>query len=208
MKTIRSIITIGAMAALILMVSPEARAQLIQLAPTIGYQTGTNLKAKVGSLHVEDGMAFGAVCSIGVGGGRFAEISYNRTATELSIDQGPGYTPISHLGINVYSLGLRQDILPAEKISPFGLLNFGILTYNPADSKISVEKQMHISLAGGARVQLSKLISLRFQARLILPIYSEGMYFTSGVDNSGYAIPQGIHGVQADVTGGIMFAIR
>ncbi len=208
MKAEKSIFIGSACILLMLLASVQARAQHIQLSPLIGYQTGTKFKTDVRPLHLEDGMELGAIFSIGLGGGRFGEVSYSHSFTELSLDQGPIYTPISHLGINYFSIGLLQDIYPKKKITPFGLLALGIINYNPSEGNVSASNQMHISIGGGMKTKLSQKISLRFQARLIVPVNSDGTYFKSGSDDSGYNIAGGIHSLQADISGAVVFRLK
>jgi hypothetical protein len=183
-------------------------AQQIQLSPFLGYGTGTKLKSINGNLEIQDAMNFGVSLDIGLGGGRFADLSYGHGATELSVDQGPNYTPISNLGISLYSLGLMQEFTPHSKTTPYGLLSLGVIRYAPIETDTSDENLMHLSLAAGVKSRLNEKMSLKFQARILVPFYPEGKYFASPGFVAGYELPSGIHGVQADFTAALVIMIR
>ena len=198
----------GAVALLVLLPFSSLSAQRIQLSPFLGYETGAKINTSLGSLHIEDGMDFGAILNVGIGGGRYAELSYSHLGTELSTDHEATYTPVCDLAVDYYSLGMLQELKPAEKTTPYGLLTLGVVNYRPTSGDISGENKVHISLAGGVKTKLSEKIGLRFQARLLLPLYYAGTYFTFGTGGTGYGISGGIHGVQGDFTGAVVVTLK
>ena len=67
---------------------------------------------------------------------------------------------------------------------------------------------MHISLAGGVKIKASERVGLRLQARLLMPLYYAGTYFTFGTGGSGVSMAGGIKGVQGDFTAALVINLR
>jgi len=67
---------------------------------------------------------------------------------------------------------------------------------------------MHISLAGGIKINASEKVGIRLQARLLMPLWYSGTYFTVGTGGAGYGVSGGIYGVQGDFTAALVIKIR
>lgn len=191
----------------LLMISiSEIRAQRLELTPFVGYETGANIWTEVGDLHIEDGMDFGGVLDVNLGGGRYAELSYSHLESSLEIEGGAMNEFLTDLAVDYYSIGALQELMPDEKATPYGLFTLGWVNYRPLDSDYSSENKMHVSLAGGVKIRASERIGIRLQARLLMPLYYAGTYFTFGTSGAGYSMGGGIKGVQGDFTGGLFFS--
>jgi hypothetical protein len=207
MKTHKTLVMTFLLTILIIAPNVKVNAQQIELSPSIGYETGAYVKTNLGRLHIIDGMNFGGSLDIGMGGGRYAELSYSQMYTSFNFENGIGMDKLSNLVVDYYSAGMLQEIKPGAKATPYGLVAFGLVNYRPSGN-YSNETKMHVSLAGGIKIRASDRIGLRLQARLLMPIYYAGTYFTIGSGGSGYGIAGGVVAVQGDFTAALVFTLK
>jgi hypothetical protein len=190
-----------------------ANSQKIELSPFIGYETGAIIHTSLGDLHIGDGMDFGGSINVGMGGGRYVELSYSHLATYLNLENGITTERLCDLATDYYSIGALQEIMPDEKVTPYGLFTLGWVNYRPSNptniaNDYSNENKMHVSLAGGIKVNASEKIGIRLQARLLMPLYMNGMYFSAGTGGAGYGVSGGVYGVQGDFTLALVLKIK
>ena len=208
MKTNKASILSGVVITVVLFFAIQVNAQKLELTPFIGYETGAKAYTNRGYLHIGDGMNFGGSLDVALGGGRFAELSYSHLKSYLSIDDPLVPPTKSDLTVDYYSAGILQELKPKAKVSPYGLFTIGLVNYRPATGDISSENKMHISIAGGIKIRATERIGLRLQARLLMPIFYTGTYFSVGSGGSGYGMSGGIVAVQGDFTAALVFMIR
>jgi hypothetical protein len=178
----------------------QVKAQRIELSPLIGYETGAYVNTNLGRIHALDGMNFGGSMNINLGNGRWAELSFTQLYSSMDYETGLTTTRLSDLIIDYYSLGVLQEMKPGAKVTPYGLFSLGLVNYNPSSNTYRNENKMHVSIAGGIKINPSEKVGLRLQARLLMPIYYEGGYIFAGSGGSGYGITGGIRGIQGDFT--------
>jgi hypothetical protein len=195
-----------AMAFMLVAVKP-VNAQKIELSPFIGYETGAIVHTSLGDLHIGDGMDWGGSINVGMGGGRYVELSYSHLASYLNLENGLTTTKLCDLSTDYYSIGALQEVMPDEKVTPYGLFTLGWVNYRPSDT-YSNENKMHISLAAGIKINASEKIGLRLQARLLMPLYYSGTYLYAGTGGAGYGVSGGIYGVQGDFTAALVIKIK
>jgi hypothetical protein len=208
MKNKRTNLLIGIVFTILLVSGTQIRAQKVELSPFVGYETGANIDYSGGSLHISDGMDWGGSIDVGMGGGRYGEFSYSHIATYLERESGISNERICDLAVDYYSLGVLQEIRPDAKATPYGLFTLGIVNYRPTSGDISSENKMHISLAGGVKIKASERVGIRLQARLLMPLYYAGTYFTAGTGGAGVSMGGGIKGVQGDFTAALVINLR
>jgi len=188
----------------------QVNAQKVELSPFIGYETGANIHAyyggNYGDIHIGDGMVWGGVLDVGMGGGRYGEFSYSHMASDLSFE-GLSVNETVDLAVDYYSFGVLQEMKPEAKATPYGLFTFGWVNYR-LSGDYSNENKMHISLAGGMKIRASEKIGLRLQARLLMPLYYAGTYFSAGSGGAGYGVSGGIIGVQGDFSAALVINLR
>jgi hypothetical protein len=206
MKTYKTLLTTFLLMTLLIASGVQVKAQRIEITPFIGYITGAQANTNLGTLHIGDGMDFGGSVDIGLGGGRFAEVSYTHLKSYLNYEQALNTTRVCDLAVDYYSIGVLQEVRPNAKVSPYGLLTFGLVNYRPTTGGISSENKMNVSLAGGIKIRATENIGLRLQARLLMPIYYAGTYFTIGSGGAGYSMAGGVVAVQGDFTAALVFA--
>ena len=185
--------------------SIQLNAQRVELTPFIGYQTGAKIYTGYEYLRVSDGMDYGGSLNVNLGGGRYGEFSYSHMASTLSYD---GYSEdICDLAVDYYSLGALQEMMPDAKTTPYGMFTLGVVNYRPTSGGYESENKMHVSLAGGIKIRASERIGIRLQARLLMPIWYGGAYWSVGGSGGGFSVGGGIHGVQGDFTGALFFVL-
>jgi hypothetical protein len=191
----------------------QVSAQKIELSPFLGYETGAIIHTSLGDLHIGDGMDWGGSINVGMGGGRYVELSYSHLATYLNLENGITTEKLCDLATDYYSIGALQEIRPDERVTPYGLFTLGWVNYRPSNpttvtNDYSNENKMHISLAGGVKINASEKIGFRLQARLLMPLYYAGTYFSAGTGGAGYGVSGGVYGVQGDFTLALVIKIK
>jgi hypothetical protein len=197
----------GLILAILLIAGIQLNAQKIELTPFIGYETGAKINTSYGYLHIDDGMDYGGSLNVGLGGGRYAELSYSHMGSALSLESVVNEN-ICDLAVDYYSIGALQEIMPEAKATPYGLFTLGVVNYRPTSGDYVSENKMHVSIAGGVKIRVSDRIGVRLQARLLMPLFYAGTYFSVGTGGAGYGISGGIRGVQGDFTGGLFFVLK
>ncbi len=186
----------------------SVNAQKLELNPFAGYCTGAKASANLGYLHFSNGIDLGLSADIGIGKGRYAELSFNHVSSNMNLEGTFNNQRITNLSLSYVSLGVLQEIIPDSRATPYGLLSLGLVNYNPTEGNYSSENRMQISLAGGFKVRASERIGLRLQARLLLPYFTSDTYFQNGPDGTAYVIASGIRAVQGDITGGVIIFLK
>jgi hypothetical protein len=210
MKNKRANLLISIVSVILLVSGSQLRAQKVELSPLIGYETGATIHTNTsyGDFHIGDGMDWGGSLNVGMGGGRYGEFSYTHMATTLSLEGSLTHIEPVNLAVDYYSLGILQEMMPDAKATPYGLFTLGVVNYRPTEGDYSSENKMHISLAAGVKIKASERVGLRLQARLLMPLYYGGTYFTFGTGGSGASMAGGIYGVQGDFTAALVFNLR
>jgi hypothetical protein len=183
----------------------HVNAQRFELTPFVGYETGAVVHAYEGDLRINDGMDYGGSVDVNLGGGRYVELSYSHLSSKLDLETGINTSKLCDLAVDYYSIGALQEMMPGAKATPYGMFTTGWVNYRPTSSDINSENKMHISLAGGIKIRASERVGIRLQARLLMPLYYAGTYFTVGSGGAGYGMTGGIYGVQGDFTGALFF---
>jgi hypothetical protein len=196
------------LAMLILLASfTQVRAQKVELSPLVGYETGAYINYNGGRLHIIGGLDYGGSLNVGLGGGRYAELSYTHMMGSLENESVNNTVKLSDLGVDYYSAGVLQEMKPDAKATPYGLFTLGVVNYRPSGD-YAHENKMHISLAGGVKIRASEKVGLRLQARLLMPLFYAGTYFSVGTGGAGYGVSGGIMGVQGDFTAALVIQLR
>jgi len=192
---------------LLLGFSIQSNAQRIELAPFVGYETGGKLFTSIGYLRIGDGMNFGGALDISLAPGVQVELSYSHMKSSLSLDEGFNTEKLSDMTVDYYSIGGLRELNPGEKLVPYGLVSLGLVNYRPVE-RYSNETLMHASLAGGVKVFASERIGIRVQARLLMPIFFNGIYFSGGTGGVGAGVAGTVGAVQGDFTASLFFVIK
>ena len=199
-KTIISVIFI-----LVFSVPVALYAQKFEIIPFAGYQTGAKINAYEGYFRVNDGFTYGIDASFGANQAYRIEVSYGRTASNLTYTLDDVTEPKCDLAVTYISLGGVVQINPENMVAPFGKISLGALYYNPLNSDIAKENVMHFSFSSGVKVHLNDHFGVRLQATLHLPVFYEGMLFEEAAPPPEEGMKTKVGGVQGDFTAGAAF---
>lgn len=193
---------------ILLITGVHAKAQKVEISPVVGYNTGAKIMSDLGHMHISNGVNFGFSADIGVGSGRYAEISYSHMAAFLGLKSSFADQRICNLSVNYVSIGAMQEIIPGAKATPYGLLALGLINYNPITGDYTSLNNMFINIAGGFKIRATDRIGMRLQAGLILPYYNTDTYFQNGTGGAGYEISGGIKAIQGDIKGSLVIFLK
>jgi len=192
---------------LLMAFSIQSKAQKLEITPFIGYETGGRLYTSIGYLQIGDGMNYGGALDFSLAPGVQVELSYNHMKSTLSIDEGFNTEYLADMAVDYYSIGGLKELNHGEMLVPYGLVSLGLVNYRP-ERNYSNETLMHVSLAGGLKVFASERVGLRIQARLLMPVFFNGIYFSAGTGGAGAGVSGSVGAVQGDFTGALFFIIN
>jgi hypothetical protein len=188
--------------------SESAKAQKIELSPFAGYETGGRLYTDQGYLYVGNGMDYGASINYSYKPGRQFELSYSHMKSNLDVDEGYNRVRVCDLSVNYYSIGVLRELGQGKKMTPYGLASLGIVNYRPLSGEFSNENLVHFSFSGGVKLFPSEKIGLRLQARLLIPIWADGSYFTGDPNGTTVTVTTRPGAVQCDFTASVIFVLN
>jgi len=186
----------------------NADSQKIELSPFIGYETGGRLVSSNGYLYVGNGMDFGASFNYTYKPGREIELSYSHMKSDLDADDGYNRVSVCDLNVDYYSIGLLREFSQNKKTVPYGLLAAGLVNYLPQSGAYSNEKLVHFSFSGGVKIYPSDRIGFRLQGRLLIPIWTDGSYFTGDPSGTPVTVTTRPGAVQCDFTAAVILVLK
>jgi len=217
----RSLIACWVAAACVVLASAPASAQQsrgAELMPTFGWQWGGTVdytySGVAGDVHVNAAPTYGGTISIPVRPGYWGEIGYWYQGSELiARPAGNGIKDFKIFDLATHYLqfsGVRALRPPQGKAMPYVMGGLGTTVFDPGSSPygdFNTQWLFSMSAGGGVRVTMNDKVSLRLQARLLLPInwVSGGFYFGTG--GSGVSVSGGSALPQGDATLGLSFKL-
>jgi hypothetical protein len=179
-------------------------AQKIEVIPFSGYQTSARIKSVKGNFRINDRIDFGGAFNFHLGHNYKVELSYSRLESSLTYSEALDTNLVSDLSVSYFSIGGIWEFNPGKSLVPYTMFAVGGTYYQPVDKDVEAENVMHFSLSGGVKYYFTHNIGLRLQARLLMPVFIEGMYFEEGAPDDGNGISTKITAVQGDFTTGLI----
>jgi hypothetical protein len=180
-------------------------AQKFEFIPFGGYQTSAKLTSyEDGKFRINDGLNFGASVNYQFGGGYKVEFTYSRQPSSLTYTVDGTTDDAVKMAVNYYSLGGLVEIFQGDPVVPFISAGIGGTYYNPENPDTDSENVMHFNIGSGAKFYFNDHFGVRLQARLLLPVFFEGIYFEEGAPDDGEGMQTKIAGVQGDFTAGVI----
>jgi len=184
-----------------------AWAQHAEITPFGGYVFPARWYAGSGSLYFNGNAQYGGIASLGIS--RVVDISfiYNRIDTKVSPDI-VGYT-LGETGVseNYYLLGVTKNFRINDILSPFASMNIGGVYMDPKSSAYYSYWFFAVGFDAGVKVYFSKVVGLRLQAQLMMPVQSGGFTFYFSPGGSGSSVYLNSTLVDFGFTGGLIFRI-
>jgi hypothetical protein len=193
---------------LLLLAGNSMNAQHIELTPFIGYETGAKMHTyNYGELRINDGMNWGGTLGVGPNSSMMFEFSYNHLRTNMKLDVIYDGKQSMDLDVDYYMFGAVKELRDG-KATPYFSGALGWVNYRTLDKNIENEQKFTLDFAGGLKIKANERVGLKLQARLHLPMYFEGIYFTAGTGGLGMGLGATAFMVQGDFTGAIYFVIK
>jgi hypothetical protein len=213
MKQLRKLtISTSAILLIIFAMVSSLKAQHVEFTPFAGYGTSAKMYTTSGDLRYAGAMNFGANLSAGPSSDVQFEFGYNHMRTQLGLEDGSYGTSMGDkidLDVDYFMFGFVKEIMPDQKATPFGSFALGWVNYRTYNNdNYGNENKFTVDFAASLKVKLNEKVGLRFQARLHLPMYFEGVYFTAGTSGAGAGLGATALMVQGDFTGGIFIVLK
>lgn len=187
-----------------------ANAQTVEFTPFGGYVFPSRWNANGGSLYFYGAAQYGGMLSVGVHPEMDVSFIYNRIDTKVRPDY---YSPIGILpasvGVseNYYMLGFTKNFPVKPSIKPFASFNLGGVYLAPKDYNYYSYWFFAMGVDAGAKFYFNKVIGLRLQAQLMMPIQYGGFSFYYGTGGGGTSAYVTSTKLDFGFTGGLIFRL-
>lgn len=175
-----------------------------------GYMTYSSVYVAEGTLSFNDGFNYGFGLDVPIDRGMFVELNYTHNQTSTRLRRHNGITePLFDMNTHYFQVGALYEVKKGsnQKAYPYGLLTLGATMFHPQDPKLSDEWFFSVSLGGGGKINLSKSVGLRLQARLLLPLVLSGGGLWCGTGGCGVGVGTWANLVQFDFTAGVFIRL-
>lgn len=158
--------------------------------------------------RIEGAGNFGAGLGYTTPFGIVAELSYMRFSSEIYQDGGI-IEVVERQPINVeyYQLNIMKPIMEGETFIPYGMFGLGATRFNIPELPNETWR-FGVSGAVGMKYFFTDVIGVKAQARLLLPLYFNGIGFGCGIGTGGASCGGGAgfgsEIIQGDFTGGVV----
>jgi hypothetical protein len=172
-----------------------------------GYVFPSTWYASYGNLHYQGSAQYGGMLSLGASRVMDFDFIYNRIDTKVNVT-GSYYDDNVPVSMNYWMLGGTKNFRVNPVISPFIGLNLGGCVMSPKSTDTYDYGNYNywffaMGFDAGLKVYINKVIGLRLQGQILMPVQSGGFYF-SGAGSSVYLTSTLVEG---GFTGGIIFRI-
>lgn len=168
-----------------------------------GWMLGGKVNTYNGSLKVHDGPNWGIILDKKIAPGMQVELMYNRLVSNLEIREYASEPEVVfEMATQYFHVGALRELMSDDVLRPFGVGTLGATVFSPHDSGYSDRWRFSFGLGGGLKIFPTEHFGIRLQARLLVPLYFNGLWFGTG--GSGVSTSSTI--VQGDFTGGIILA--
>ncbi len=188
-------------------VSFAQRAPKFDISVMGGYFFAGYLYTGSGDLNIKNDAHYGVALGMNVDRRMGMEISYNYSATSMSLKTYPGgiTKELFNMSIN-YIQGAALYYAKRGKVQPYGLFSIGVAWFTPESNIYTTETRMAFGLGGGVKLFLSPNIGLRLQGRLLMPFFFSGGTVFFGPGGGGWAVTAGSYLIQGEISVGLVFA--
>jgi len=199
----KKLIILGLLATLLVVPQQAFSQNGIELSGYTGWMLGGKVNLYNGSLKIEDGQNWGITLSKQIAPGMYAELMYNRLVSNITVREygEPPYV-FTKMATQYFHAGAVKELMSEGAIRPYGTGSLGATVFSDQEGHNSDVWRFSVGLGGGLKIFLSEHIGFRLQARMLVPLYFNGLWFGTG--GAGVSTSSTI--VQGDFTGGIILA--
>jgi hypothetical protein len=182
-------------------------AQHLEITPFGGYVFPVTWNAPNGGIYFNGNAQYGGMINIGVSRVVDVDLIYNRIDTKANAYLS-GYADNDFsLSINYMMVGATKNFRVNQMVSPFFGMNLGACLMSPKESSYSAYWFFAVGAQGGVKFYFSKVIGLRLQAQMYVPIQGGGFYFYGTPYGGGTTVYVSSTMVDFGFTGGLIFRI-
>ena len=175
----------------------------IEISGYTGWMLGGKVNLYNGSLKVEDGQNWGITMSYSIAPGMHAELMYNRLVSDLVVrEYGNEPYVATKISTQYFHIGAVKELMYEGVVRPYGTGSLGTTIFSDQEGLNSDKWRFSIGLGGGLKIFPTERIGFRFQARMLVPLYFNGIWIGTG--GGGATASSTI--VQGDFTGGLILA--
>lgn len=196
--------------------SQSIHGQNIEITPSYGYHFGSRLNYGPDYIEIEDSDQYGLTIGFETYDNTFAEISYVRQSTTLSIRDrviSPIESRLSDLAVDWIQVGGTQ-YFPNGNIRPFLGGGLGVVIFSPKnenraifDSMLDTTTKFTFSIKGGVNIMFSERVGLNLQGNLYIPVEWGGVYVGAGTGGISTGISLGATTIIGGFSGGFVFKL-
>jgi len=185
----------------------ESDAQRITPTPEISFMGGYMLSGgsdayvglQYGRIDVTAGPVIGGSIAIPAAPGTMVELSYMYNDAGYIWKPNLGTPdPEKPMGIHYMQIG-AQRYMPNGNVHPYGSFTLGTATFSPQNG--GTQWEFAVTAGLGVKNYVNEKIALRFDARLVLPIFFGGWYVGTGGAGAGGTVGMW----QGQFSGGIVY---
>lgn len=175
----------------------------IELSGYTGWMLGGKVNLYNGSLKIEDGQNWGITLAFPIAPGMKAELMYNRLVSDLIVREygNPPYVATT-VATQYFHIGAVKELMYEGVVRPYGTGSLGAAIFSDREGFYSDKWRFSIGLGGGLKIFPTDRIGFRLQARMLVPLYFNGIWIGTG--GGGATASSSI--VQGDFTGGLILA--
>ena len=164
----------------LLVTSPPAWSQNVEITALGGYRFGGTLEAVSGDLVVEASPSFGLTVGFQVRHDMQMELLYSRQSADLTAStDGAGDEPeITRLGVGYWHVGCLYELRPPGGIRPYVALRLGATRFDPIDIEADSIWRFSGGFGAGVRVFFTESFGVRVEAQVLSTAARSGNYFS------------------------------
>ena len=184
------------------------QAQSIEITPFGGYVFPVTWSGYDGSIYFNGNAQYGGIFTVATSRAVDVEFMYNRIDTRADVSSSYNfYYNEFDVSQNYYMIGGTKNFRVNEMISPYLGLKLGGVYMVPKETDFYSYWFFAMGFDGGVKVYLNKIIGLRFQAQMLMPIQGGGLSFYYGTGGGGSSAYVSSTMIDFGFTGGLIFRI-
>ncbi len=179
----------------------------IELTAYTGWMLGGKVNTYNGSVKIHDGQNWGITLNKYITTGTQVEVMYNRLVSNVEIREYASDPEIAFkMSTQYFHVGALRELMSENTVRPFGVGTLGATVFHAQDANYNDRWRFSFGLGGGVKIFPTEHIGIRLQARLLVPVYFNGLWFGVGTGGGSAGVSASSTIVQGDFTGGIIFA--
>ena len=153
----------------------------IELSGYTGWMLGGKVNLYNGSLKIEDGQNWGITISYPIAPGMKAELMYNRLVSDLVVrEYGNAPYVETSVATQYFHFGAVKELMYEGVVRPYGTGSLGAAIFSDREGYYSNKWRFSIGLGGGLKLFPTERIGFRLQARMLVPLYFNGIWIGTG----------------------------